>query len=90
MKETASLSHLTLTAMAAKEAGMSYGQYVAVFGRVPAPEDRTESQQGAKTCPICGNLFYADKFRRNRKYCGPECAREAQYRQRRKRSQKRC
>lgn len=80
------IDNLTLTAMAAKEAGMSYGQYVAKFGNTPDLSMKPAPSPGDKVCPICGEVFYPARYSRNRIYCSPQCAFDAQLMRRRRKN----
>lgn len=53
----------------AKEAGMSYGEYVSQMGAELAPIEKPKPN--TKECPVCGKRFIP--LRGNRKYCSEEC-----------------
>ena len=53
----------------AKEAGMSYGEYVNQMGANWAPIEKPKPN--TKECPVCGKRFVP--LRGNRKYCSEEC-----------------
>lgn len=53
----------------AKEAGMSYGEYVNQMGAELAPIEKPKPN--TKECPVCGKRF--TPLRGNRKYCSEEC-----------------
>lgn len=56
----------------AKEAGMSYGEYVNQMGAKSAPIEEPKPQNpNTKECPVCGKRFIP--LRGNRKYCSEEC-----------------
>lgn len=59
----------------AKEAGMSYGEYVNQMGASAAPIKKTKPN--TKDCPVCGKRFVP--LRGNRKYCSEECRIAAGY-----------
>lgn len=60
---------------AAREAGMSYGQYVDThkespeLQEVPPPPDARAS----KICPVCGKEFYTRKGQNRKLYCSDAC-----------------
>ena len=75
-----SADRLSLTAKAAKEKGLSYGKYVALYGCVSLPED-----ERLRRCKHCGKSFLLS--RKTRVYCSYNCfeaARSKRYRERRK------
>lgn len=65
------LDSIALTSVAAQEAGMSYGKYVAMFGVVTDKEEETDSLVAPKVCQECGKTFFGRA--RNMKYCSEEC-----------------
>ena len=82
------LDSIALTSIAAQEAGMSYGKYVAMFGVVTDKEEETDSLVAPKVCQECGKPFFGRA--RNMKFCSEECRRRSDsrkfgriYRQRR-------
>ena len=70
------LDYLTLCSIAAQEAGMSYGKYMAKYGWNPPimrqQQEEPEGQEdGMIVCPECGKQFY--KTNHSRVYCSYEC-----------------
>lgn len=65
------LDSIALTSIAAQEAGMSYGKYVAMFGVVTDKEEETDSLVAPKVCQECGRTFYGRA--KNMKFCSEEC-----------------
>lgn len=65
--------NLIQAAAAAREAGMSYGQWMAMqYAPKPAPVAvRKPVQEYNAVCAFCGKPFYRNK--RHRMYCTPEC-----------------
>lgn len=72
------LDYLTLCSIAAQDAGMSYGKYMAMHGyHPPIKSDRedVEAPQGIpKICHNCGKMFY-DSTTKRKVYCSYECQR---------------
>lgn len=71
--------YLTLCSIAAQEAGMSYGKYMAMHTgyHPPIKSDRedVEAPQGTpKICSNCGKMFY-DRTAKRKVYCSYECQR---------------
>lgn len=64
------MDNLTRDAVAAKKAGMTYGQWKAM--QEPAPIVPAPRGVVIKTCEFCGTEF---RYRNNRqrKYCSDEC-----------------
>lgn len=60
---------VTEISIKAKEAGMSYGEYVNQMGANSAPIEKPKPN--TKECPVCGERFAP--LRGNRKYCSEEC-----------------
>ena len=68
-------NRLTLDAIAAREAGMSYGQWMAMMQGKERPEPELKpdpTPNGARACVICGRLFYSK--RRNQICCSKDCS----------------
>ena len=69
--------NLTLCAVAATNAGMTYGKYMAKYGKPasrfdisqPAPEP--EPQEDVRICRVCGKQYYVTCHLR--KFCSDEC-----------------
>lgn len=59
----------------AKEAGMSYGEYLSQMGAELAPIEKPKPN--TKECPFCGKRFVP--LRGSRKYCSEECRTGAGY-----------
>lgn len=93
------MDRLTRDAIAAEQAGMSYGQYKAQHPHTPDEEDaeppRPKVDPGVYecTCAVCGKTFYMITKARH-KYCGDYCRkygksqREAELRQIKKQEEK--
>lgn len=63
---------VTEISIKAKEAGMSYGEYVNQMGADLAPIKEPKPQNPkTKECPVCGCKFATTKG--NKKYCSEEC-----------------
>lgn len=78
MKKSKKPDYLTMCSIAAQNAGMSYGKYMAMRGYHP-PEledmEDVEAQQGTlKICPNCGKMFY-DSTAKRKVYCSFDCQR---------------
>lgn len=72
--------NLTLCAVAATNAGMTYGKYMAKYGQYiaryglnpPAPQpEEPESQNDVRTCRVCGKQYYVTCHLRQ--FCSDEC-----------------
>ena len=76
MKKNKEPDYLTLCSIAAQEAGMSYGKYMAMHGYHPpiqADVEDVEAPQGiSKICPQCGKEFTQGKIKQ-KIYCSFEC-----------------
>lgn len=97
------LDRLTRDAIAAEQAGMSYGQYKAQHPHTPDDGDEIEAPEPEplptdpgiyeRTCVVCKKVFYV-RTRARRNYCGDYCERwaraqrEAAARQRKKEENK--
>lgn len=71
---------VTEISIKAKEAGMSYGEYVNQMGggEKSAPiEEPKQQNPNTKECPVCGGKFVTT--RGNKKYCSEECRIRAGY-----------
>ena len=73
MKKSKKPDYLTLCSIAAQEAGMSYGKYMALHGYNPPiirrePDDNEDDNA---ICPECGKPFR--KTAQCRVYCSYEC-----------------
>lgn len=71
--------YLTICSIAAQEAGMSYGKYMAMHTGYHPPEladvEGVEAPQGIpKICPNCGKMFY-DRTTKRKVYCSFDCQR---------------
>lgn len=66
------MDNLSVNAMLAKQAGMSYGQWMAV--RPFAPVCKKETPKDWKPCKFCGKAF---KPKKGKQYCDIECRRKA-------------
>ena len=68
------MDNLARCAMLAKQKGMSYGRYQALYGKpVPKKEEKTLPVKW-QVCPWCGKEF---KAKTNQIYCEPYCQCEA-------------
>ena len=83
------------TVAAAKEEGLSYGEYVLKHSppvAVAVPQDGSEPQitqseeqpsgepEGfERICPQCGKTFRVISMKSKKKYCSPDCLRDASY-----------
>lgn len=76
------MDHLSQVVKAAREAGMSYGRYVALMheqGKRPLPKARKAPaaetpEQEKRICVICGGVI--PRERKNAKTCGSACSYE--------------
>ena len=73
MKKSKKPDYLTLCSIAAQEAGMSYGKYMALHGYNPPiirrePDDNEDDNA---ICPECGKPFH--KTDKCRVYCSFDC-----------------
>lgn len=71
------MDNLSATALAARKAGMSYGQYVALNG-VRFINKPIVVDVPTKICPECGNKFSLKGRRADKVYCDAECQRRFQ------------
>lgn len=71
--------NLTLCSIAAQNAGMSYGQFMAMGGYAKVAKQAEESKQEGphKICVGCGKRFPAASRRLGATYCSPECQQKA-------------
>lgn len=79
MKKSKKPDYLTMCSIAAQEAGMSYGKYMAMQHGYHPPElvdvVGVEAPQGTpKICPNCGKVFY-DSTTKRKVYCSFDCQR---------------
>lgn len=97
------LDRLTRDAIAAEQAGMSYGQYKAQHPHTPEDGDEIEAPEPEplptdpgiyeRTCIVCGKVFYM-RTRARHAYCGDYCRqfaksqREAEKRNKEKQEEK--
>ena len=76
MKKKKEPDYLTLCSIAAQEAGMSYGKYMAMHRyHPPIKSDREDAgapQGTPKICPQCGKEFTQGKIKQ-KIYCSLEC-----------------
>lgn len=80
MSKKEKLDNLTIDALAAEKAGLSYGKYMALKHEKEQPPKMVESPSppGWKVCPHCGKKFYAEHGKR--RYCSEFCQQQANYR----------
>lgn len=62
---------IVATSNAAIKLGISYGQYVALYGAVHEEDVEPVLPEDAKICPVCGKVFVGRKW--NAVYCSIEC-----------------
>lgn len=83
MKRTTPPDRLSRDAMAARAAGLSYGNYKALHPCTPGEwepvEVELEDDRREITCQFCGKTFLAYGQEARRKYCSDECRQQAQY-----------
>lgn len=78
------MDNLARDAALAKDAGMSYGQWKAMYPNTKVDElkikpVKKEVEPGWKVCPHCGKKFKPNKFASTRQtYCEIGCQKEAQ------------
>lgn len=71
------MDNLTACAIAARRAGMTYGQYMAAKPQ-PVRNVRPEPEfEKPRICKNCGKEFDASDRAANAVYCGPMCYRDA-------------
>ena len=70
------MANLTATALAARRAGMSYGNYVALHGVINLTEPIVVDEP-MKVCPECRKKFPAKSRRPDAVYCSIDCQEEA-------------
>lgn len=61
---------IVATSNAAIKLGISYGQYVALYGAVHEEDVEPVLPEDAKICPVCGKVFVGRKW--NAVYCSIE------------------
>ena len=70
------MDQLTLDCIAARRAGLTYGQYIATKPIPPAavrfPKEAARGQEKRLVCALCGEEIPSNTKRR--KYCSPKCA----------------
>lgn len=66
------MDNLSATALAAKRARMSYGNYVALYGICKQPEPILVDEP-MKVCKRCGRKFPVKSRKRNAGYCSDDC-----------------
>lgn len=71
----AKLDKLTQDSIAARKAGMSYGQYMASLYRPPVIEVDVPDPE-RRSCPVCGKEIHKNAHK-NRRYCSESCRSEA-------------
>lgn len=64
------MDNLARCAFLAKKAGMSYGNWMAIYGEKDIKKKEEPITDGWKPCEYCGKLFRAVGTKR---YCEPEC-----------------
>lgn len=71
--------NLTLCSIAAMQAGMSYGQFMAMGGYAKAAKKAKEPKPEVpiRICMNCGKVFPMERRSHLSKYCSPECQRAA-------------
>lgn len=69
------MDNISATAIAARRAGMSYGQYVALHG-IRYSDKPILADVPTKVCPECGKEFPAKGRRANAVNCDAECQRK--------------
>lgn len=62
---------IVATSNAAIKLGISYGQYVALYGAVHEEDVKPVPLENAKICPVCGKAFSGRKS--NSVYCSTQC-----------------
>lgn len=79
-KKKKHLDRLTRDAIAAQEAGMSYGQYKALHPHTPDEDEEEETApltvdpgKRVVTCKHCGQIFPVRPRQTNKLYCSDEC-----------------
>lgn len=66
------MGNLAKCAALAKEAGISYGQYMAVKGETPKKETPKQNSEFLKKCQWCGKEFYWP-YKRRKIFCDSYC-----------------
>lgn len=67
--------NLTLCSIAAMQAGMSYGKFMALGGyaKVAKRAEEPKPEFPTRTCMHCGKVFSMEGRSHLSKYCSPEC-----------------
>lgn len=89
MAKKKEMDQLTRDSIAAYEAGMSYGQWMTLRG-APAIKPRVETTEddGYRKCAMCDNRFSTEGHASKKRYCSPECYKEAMKERARERNRK--
>jgi endogenous inhibitor of DNA gyrase (YacG/DUF329 family) len=86
-KNRKKLDRLTRDAIAAQEAGMSYGNWKAQHPHTPDEDDEEEqaieSDSVVATCEQCGEKFVKFKWQTTRRFCGADCQKKYNSKKRR-------
>ena len=76
-KKRKKLDRLTRDAIAAQEAGMSYGQYKALHPHTPDEDDEEEREidpdSVVAVCEQCGKPFVKSKWQKTKRFCDAVC-----------------
>lgn len=76
-KSRKKLDRLTRDAIAAQEAGMSYGQYKALHPHTPDEDDEKDREidpdSVVAVCEFCGDRFIKRKNQTAKRFCGATC-----------------
>ena len=84
------LDRLTRDAIAAQEAGMSYGQWKALHPHTPDEDDEKgqdlDPDSVVATCEHCGERFVKFKWQTTRRFCGAECQKNYNSKKRREKA----
>ena len=79
------MDNLSRMAVLATNAGMSYGQWMALQGDTkPERNEEKGIPDGFFVCRHCGKLFRPN-MKKNQRFCDMECQRQSYYAKRRKR-----
>lgn len=86
------LDRLTRDAIAAQEAGMSYGKWKALHPHTPDEDDEKEQEldtdKEVAVCEYCGERFVKFKWQKTRRFCGAICQNKSNH-EKRQREKKR-
>jgi hypothetical protein len=84
------LDRLTRDAIAAQEAGMSYGQWKALHPHTPDEDDENEQEldpdKEVAVCEHCGQRFIKSKRQTTRRFCGADCQKNYNSKKRREKA----